>query len=87
MKRITVGQLESRVKYLNQITGQKEKTWENGKANIGTYYLDGAYSGYTVDQICNESGGVIELFSGHMPKKELYYRLNAYISGIQDGKK
>ncbi len=88
--RITVSMLESRVKYLNKITGSPEtsrtKTDKGMKANIGNYYLDGAYSGYDVCQIMNEGGGVNSLFSYHRPKKELYEKLNSYISGIQAGK-
>jgi hypothetical protein len=88
--RITISMLESKVKYLNKITGNPEtsytQTKKGIKANIGNYYLDGTCSGYTVDRICNESGAVTELFSGHMPKAELYNKLHAYISGLQAGK-
>jgi hypothetical protein len=88
---ITVKMLESRVKYLNKITNSPETSYTRSgdkiTANIGNHYLDGAYSGYTVDRMCNESGGVTEIFSGHMPKRDLYNKLNAYISGIEEGKR
>jgi hypothetical protein len=87
--RITVSQLESRVEYLNKITGSPETSWtkknEIMTANIGNHYLDGAYGGYDVCQIMNEGGGVNSLFNYHRPKRELYEKLNSYISGIQAG--
>ena len=84
--RITVTMLELQVNHLNKITGHNNKPWtrsdDNIKANIGTFYLDGAYGGYDVHEMVTENGGVKLVFGYHMPKRELYNRLNAFIDGI-----
>ncbi len=53
-----------------------------------TYYLDGAYGGYALYRNCGpnwtgESHGVSDVFGGHMPKRDLYYRLHAFLEGIE----
>lgn len=53
-----------------------------------TYYLDGAYGGYALyrmsgPDINGESHGVSDVFGGHMPKRDLYYRLHAFLEGIE----
>jgi len=91
--RITEKMLQIKVDYLNELTGNPIESWTkraNGgyTANIGNYYVDGAYGGVALDQITNEGGGVTDVFSnGHMPKRELFYRISAYIDGIETGRK
>jgi hypothetical protein len=37
--------------------------------------------------MCNESGGVKNVFScGHIPKRELYNRIHAFLDGLRYGK-
>ena len=91
MERITQKMLEIRVKHLNEITGNPvtsyTRTDSGMKANIGNYHLDFAYGGVALEQMMNEGGGVNDIFGGHMPKRELFERLIAYIAGIEEGQK
>lgn len=91
MNRITNKQLESMVDYLNKITGNPtqpySKVGEKYQAQIGNFNISGAYGGVALHQIMNEGGGVTDVFNcGHMPKRELYNRISAYIKGIDVGK-
>ncbi len=61
-------------------TGYHQSPW--------TYYLDGAYGGYALyrmsgPDINGESHGVSDVFGGHMPKRDLYHRLHAFLEGIE----
>jgi hypothetical protein len=74
---------------INRLTGSPLKPWTRQadgtmKANIGNYHLSGAYGGVCLHQMSNESGGVrTPLSYGHVPKRELYGMLQAFISGLQ----
>jgi len=91
MERITQKMLEIRVKHLNEITGNPvtsyTRTDSGMKANPGNYHLDFAYGGVALEQMSTEGGGVHDIFGGHMPKRELFERLTAYIAGIEEGQK
>ena len=53
-------------------------------ANVGNYHLSQAYGGACLHETANEGGGVRDIFSsGHIPKRELYNRLCAFIQGIE----
>ena len=80
MERITEKMLNYRVEHLNNITGH-----ENDKYNeIDSYTLSFAYGGVSLHRIVNDCGGVVDVFScGHVPKRELFGLIKAYISGIQ----
>jgi len=85
----TKRELEAVVERLNRITNSPLATYtkhEDGKytANIGNYHLSGAYGGYALHRIVNESGGVQDVFrSGHCPKADLSRLIYAYITGIE----
>ena len=88
MNRITVKDLEQVVRLINRETGNPETgyTRKDGKpsANIGNYHLDGAYGGYSLHQMTNEGGGIHEVFRcGHIPKRELYDRMQAFLDGLE----
>lgn len=88
MNRITEKQIQTRIDYLNRITGSPATPWTRGedrhKANIGNYHLSGAYGGVCVNRMHNEFGGVTcPLGSYHRPKRELFDELNAFIAGIE----
>lgn len=54
---------------------------------IGHYCLSCAYGGYSLHQLVNEKGGVMDIFnSGHIKGRELYQMINAYILGICEGR-
>lgn len=93
MERITLDMLERKVTYLNKITGNPSEPYTKGddgrsRANIGHYCLDGAYGGVALYQLESETGGVRSVFNvGHVPKRELYALICAYIAGIEAGKR
>ena len=91
MERITNAHLQGRVDYLNRITGNEKETYtkdESGfHANIGNYYISGAYGGVKLEQICSDGGGCSDISrQGFGTKRELYNWMNAYIDGIANAK-
>ena len=86
--RITKKQLENKVNYLNDLTGNARKPYIFGKgSNVGTYYIQGAYGGYQLQQIVNKNGGARTLLNtGYTTKKELYNNINSFLLGIELGK-
>jgi hypothetical protein len=49
-----------------------------------TYELSGAYGGYQLHQRLEGGGARTLLSAGHVPKRELYGLLRAYIVGIEE---
>lgn len=89
--RITIANLEAVVARINRVTGSPSTPWrrEGGRnrANIGNYHLSHAYGGVCLHRMCNESGGVTTpLGLGHVPKRELYELLHAFLRGLEIGK-
>ena len=53
-------------------------------AQIGNFHLSHAYGGVCVHRMCNDGGGVSDVLSiGHVPKRELYSALYAFIRGME----
>jgi hypothetical protein len=87
MNRITKKLLVSRIDTINSILGMPEtpynRTNEGFAANIGNFHLSQAYGGYCVHRMCNENGGVsTPIWHGHIPAREAYERLSAFIAGL-----
>ena len=87
MDRITDKHLQAVVDRINRLTNSPAKPYENidGKftAQIGNYHLSHAYGGVCLHRMHNEGGGVSSpLSTGHIPKRELYNRMQAFISGL-----
>ena len=87
--RITTKFLEAQIDRINKITNNPATPWtrENNRSrsNIGNYHLGSAYGGVCLHQMCNESGGVRDVFGcGHITKRELSERMYAYICGLND---
>jgi len=83
MQRITESQLQAVVDRLNRITGSPMAPYADGKAQIGNYHLSHAYGGVCLHRMHNEGGGVsCPIIGGHVPKRELYGLMQAYISGL-----
>ena len=84
--RITEKDLKYLVERINEITHQPTETWKRigfGGANIGNYHLDFAYGGVRLQQITNEGGGITcPLGLSYLTKRELSYKLTAFISGL-----
>lgn len=87
--RVTEKMLNQRIDYLNRLTNSPTEPWshdESGKmkANIGHFYLSGAYGGVCLHRMMSDSGGVsTPLGQGHRPKRELFDQLCAFIDGIE----
>jgi hypothetical protein len=79
MKRITEKQLQSIVDRLNEKTGIVHPNM----CSVGTYMLSFAYGGVSLHRIMNTSGGVDDVLScGHIPKRDLYNRMQSYLLGM-----
>lgn len=87
--RITEKDLEAVVTRINRATGSPETSYlrdNDGKltAQIGNYHIDHAYGGVSLHRMSNEHGGISDVFScGHIPKKELYHRMHAFLAGYE----
>ena len=90
--RITQKHLNSIVAYLNKITGfENKQLWtkdEQGRnvATVGMFYMSGGYRGTSIYRMTTDIGGVCDVFSGHMTKRDLYNRIRAYIKALEDVK-
>ena len=93
MNRITQKDLEYLVERINKITGSPQYPYsrkgvkgnrESGfTVNIGNYYLDYAYGGVQLVRMESKTGGISTISRGrHVPKRELYYWMQAFIAGI-----
>ena len=87
--RITEKDLKYLVERINEITDQPTTPYsETAKgANIGNYHLEFAYGGVRLAQIVNEGGGITcPLGLSYLTKRELSYRLTAFIRGLSTRK-
>jgi len=91
MTRMTIKCLEAKVEYLNKLTDNPLTPWtrtaDKFEANIGNYHLDSAYGGWELVQMQTSGGGITApLSTGHVSKRELAEKLDAFISGLELGK-
>ena len=88
MNRITSKTLKARIESLNEILGNNPAPYtksEDGKlvANIGTLSLSQAYGGYCVHKMENQSGGCSSpIWEGHIPAREAYDQICAFMRGL-----
>ena len=88
MERITRKNLEAAIDTLNRMTGSPSEPYrkegEKWVANIDNFHISGAYGGVALHRMCNEGGGIRDIFQrGHMPMRELYELIHAYRKGIE----
>ena len=82
MNRITDKDLQSVVDRINHVTDSPALPYINGKAQIGCHHLSHAYGGVCLHRIHNEGGGVSSVLCGHhIPKRELYGLMHAWLEG------
>lgn len=91
MDRISRKNLEALAQTINRELGRPQVTWrkegERWVSNPGNFHLSGAYGGVSLHEICNESGGVHDVFScGHQPKRDVYDRMQAFLAGLRHAK-
>ena len=89
MERITIKHLRALADTLNRMTNSPSEPWGrvDGRnvANIGNYHISQAYGGFCVHRMANESGGVTTPISyGHIPARDLYNRIHAYMNGLRE---
>lgn len=90
--RITDKDLDALCERLNKLTDSPTSSYrrlpEGGmRANVGNYHISHAYGGVCLHRMRNEGGGVTTpLCGGHVPKRELYEQMHAFIAGIEYGK-
>ena len=88
-QRITRAHLDAKCATLNRMTKSpvEPSRMVDGKrtANVGNYHISGAYGGYSLHRMSNESGGVSDVFDcGHIPARELAGLMSAYTAGLYD---
>ena len=89
MNRITDKMLDKLAERLNKVTGSPETPYtrlDDGqlRANVGNFHISHAYGGVCLHRMSNESGGVATpIATGHVPKRELWDRVHAYLDGIE----
>ena len=90
MDRIKQSDLEYYAGLINQATNSPQDPyyWDENKKlrpNGNCYHLSGAYGGVSLQRNVNLSGGCTDVFNcGHVPKRDLYNRMRAYLAGIED---
>ena len=88
MQRITEKQLESACAAINQLTKSPLETYVKSKsgkytAQIGNYHLSHAYGVVSLHRIMSKGGGVEDVFRcGHVTKRDLFNRIQAFIVGV-----
>jgi hypothetical protein len=88
MQRITLADLNAVIVRINRETNSPAHPYEQQpdgsyRAQTGCYHLSRAYGGYSLHRMSNESGGVRDVFgNGHMPARELYARMHAFLAGM-----
>lgn len=93
MDRITDKHLSALCERINKATGSPEAAWGkradgSNRANVGNYHVSHAYGGVCLHRMTNESGGVTTPLSyGHVPRRELYGLMRAYLQGLEDAQR
>ncbi len=80
MYRIKQSDLEYQVSVINTKKGFELPV---SYSEIGAYVLSYAYGGVSLHQYVNTNGAINDVFRcGHVPKRDLYNRMNAFIDGL-----
>ena len=79
--RITQGILEQTVKIINKRNGIENPNY----GTVGAYEISYAYGGVSLHKVMSKHGAVKDIFRcGHVPKKDLYNRITAYMEGMDN---
>lgn len=79
--------LEAIAGWINDATKSPKEPYsrKRGKlvANVGNFHISGAYGGFCLHRMHNESGGVTTpLDAGHIPARELEGKMRAFLAGL-----
>lgn len=90
-ERITDKHLRSLCNRINTIAGSPMEYMSmidgNRTINVGHYHISGAYGGVCLHRTMNDAGGVTcPIGMGHVPKRDLYNRMTAFIAGLEASK-
>ena len=83
-----IKQIENKIDILNHSLGLELEPYTYNKEtkkmshNVGTFYLDSAYGGYKLNQICL-GGGSNEIIRVRMTKREIYNVIDAMLLGVE----
>ncbi len=93
MTRITVKNLRNLCANLNKITGSPAEMFGQREGcgtkpfNVGHYLIDTGYGGYSLSRITTTTGGESNVLSiSHIPARELYEQMHAFLRGIELGR-
>lgn len=89
--RVTDKMLQFLVDRINEVTGSPKEPWtrkgDKLTSNIGNYHISSAYGGVCLHRMMNGGGGVnTPLVCGHVPKRELYNAMRAFLTGLEQRK-
>jgi|SRR5215217_462634 len=91
-QRITDTDLRILCERLNKLTGSPMEPYapwvegqpNRGRAQVGNFHISHSYGGVCLHRMSNTSGGVsTPIGGGHVPKRELWDRMHAFIDGIE----
>jgi len=92
MNRITNSQLNYLVARINAATESPTEPYTYNEAdkryyaNIGNFHISGAYGGVCLHKMVTKGGGITDVFScGYIPKRELYNRMTAFLTALEEG--
>ena len=85
MQRITEKMLQQQVDHLNNLAGVPAEPYTDCQPNPNVFHLSHAYGGVALHRMCNTGTGVNDIFGYHMPKRELYGRIESFVAGYQSG--
>lgn len=89
MQRITEKHLRNYCDQLNQETGSPREYWRSlagseRKTAIGHFCISGAYGGWQLQRVANESGGVHTISSGgHIPARHLLDQIQCTLETLR----
>lgn len=88
MERVKQKDLEILCGILNKITSSPTEQFTKAegklKANVGNFHLSWAYGGVCLHRMHSIGGSVTcPLGQDHIGKKELYYKMQSFISGLE----
>tara|TARA_R110000803_G_scaffold95344_8_gene163241 strand:+ start:2745 stop:3017 length:273 start_codon:yes stop_codon:yes gene_type:complete len=81
---VTIKDLETLAAIINDITNSPKITYDNGRFNVGNFNISQAYGGVCLHRIISTGGGVTcPIENCHVPKRELWDKMQAFRNGLE----